>query len=98
MSLELQTDHNADGQISAADAPSLALDGNRGWLIPASTNAWFPVKISKDVALPGVYKVSVTGSTNVTVRYGSTRVCGGQSAEVAFRQSQPNEPLEVHAG
>ena len=75
----------------------LALDWNRGWLIPASTNAWFPVKIFKDVALPGVYKVSVTGSTNVTVRYGSTRVRGGQSEEVDFPLAQSQETLEVQA-
>ena len=49
--------------------PSLALDWNREWHIPANTNARFPVKIFKDVALPGVYKVAVTGSTNVVVKY-----------------------------
>ena len=97
MSLDLQTDHNADGQISAADAPSLALDWNREWRIPANTNAWFPVKVFKDVALPGVYKVSVTGSTNIIVRYGGTCVRGGEPEEVAFPQGQSQETLEVQA-
>jgi len=94
MGLDLQPDITCDGQISAADSGALALDWNRAWLIPASTNAWFPVKIFKDVAMPGVY--TVVASTNITMRYnGVVLTPGGET--VSFPQSQSQETLEVQA-
>lgn len=80
-----------------SDADSLASDWDRKWLIPASTNRWFPCKIFKDVALTGIYKVSLTGSTNIFARYGSAVVRGGESSEVSFPRSQSQEFLEVQA-
>jgi len=84
-------------QFTSADAPSLALDWNHEWLIPANTNARFPLKIFKDVALSGVYTVTVMGSTNIIVHYGNTRVRGGQSEEVDFPLAQSQETLVVQA-
>jgi hypothetical protein len=97
MSLDLQPDWDNDGAVGEADAPALAADWDRKWLVPAGTNAWFPVKVLKDVALSGVYTLSLSGSSNVCARYGDVLVRGGGSAAVPFPSAASQETVEVQA-
>jgi len=98
MSLDLQPDADLDGQSGEGDAPALAADWDREWLIPSNTNVWYPVKVFNDVALPGVYSVAVTGSSNVTARYGGVLTRGGETNAVPFPSGPTEETVEVQAG
>jgi hypothetical protein len=98
MSLDLQPDVTLDGGVGEADAPALAADWDRKWPVPAATNAWFPVKVFKDVALPGTYILALSGPSNVCARYGDVTVRGGGSAAVPFPSAASQETVEVQAG
>ncbi len=62
MSLDLQPDADLNGAAGPVDAAALAAKRDRTWLVPAMGNAWFPVKIVNDVALPGASGSGASGS------------------------------------
>jgi hypothetical protein len=97
MSIDLQPDMNLDGSFGDADAPGLAGDWDRKWLIPAGTNTWHALKIFNDVALPGVYTLAVSGSSNIVASYGGVTVRGGQASAAAFPAGATGETVGVHA-
>ena len=98
MSLDLQPDHDLSGTAGdSGDAPALAADWDREWLVPAGTGTWWAVKVFNDTALPGVYSVAVTGSSNVTARYGTVLTRGGETNAAAFPSGPTLETVEVQA-
>ncbi|MBP5226404.1 MAG: hypothetical protein J6336_03380 [Kiritimatiellae bacterium] len=98
MSLDLQPDTDLDGTAGGAgDAPALAPDWDRRWLIPVSPSTCFPVRVFNDTALPGTYTLSLDGSTNVFARYGNILLRGGQAAGVPFPSGPTEETVEMWA-
>ena len=101
MSLDLWPDANHDGAVTlAGDSDALAPNWDRTWVIPGggtTAGFWKKLQVFNDVALPGTYRVDITGgASNICVRHGGTSVWAGQADNaVSFPPGSTVETLEV---